>query len=58
MPFSPMKFTKVMGTLTGTVAEFGTGLPVQGATITAGEYTGRDDATGHAVLAFMPEPIL
>jgi len=37
----------MMGTLTGTVTEFGTGLPVQGATITAGEYTGQSDATGH-----------
>jgi len=37
----------MMGTLTGTVTEFGTNLPVQGATITAGEYTGQSDATGH-----------
>jgi len=37
----------MMGTLTGTVTEFGTNLPVQGATITAGEYTGQSNATGH-----------
>ena len=37
----------MMGTLTGTVTEFGTGVPIQGATITAGEYTGQSDATGH-----------
>ena len=37
----------MMGTLTGTVTEFGTNLPIQGATITAGEYSGQSDATGH-----------
>ena len=37
----------MMGTLTGTVTEFGTSVPIQGATITAGEYSGQSDATGH-----------
>ncbi|HPL23479.1 MAG TPA: carboxypeptidase regulatory-like domain-containing protein [Candidatus Cloacimonadota bacterium] len=37
----------MMGTLTGTVTEFGTNVPIAGATITAGEYSGTSDATGH-----------
>ncbi|MDY0151657.1 MAG: carboxypeptidase regulatory-like domain-containing protein [Candidatus Cloacimonas sp.] len=36
----------MMGTLTGTVTEFGTNLPVAGATVTAGEYSGVSNATG------------
>jgi hypothetical protein len=36
----------MMGTLTGVVTEFGTDLPVEGATITAGEYSGTTDASG------------
>jgi len=36
----------MMGTLTGVVTEFGTDLPVEGATITAGEYSGTTDADG------------
>ena len=37
----------MMGTLTGTVTEFGTNVPIAGATITAGEYSGTSDANGH-----------
>jgi hypothetical protein len=36
----------MMGTLEGTVTEFGTNLPVEGATITAGDYSGTTDANG------------
>jgi hypothetical protein len=36
----------MMGTLSGTVTEFGTNLPVQGATITAGDYSGTSNTTG------------
>ncbi len=36
----------MMGTLTGTVTEFGTGLPVEGATIVAGTYSGISNAQG------------
>jgi len=36
----------MMGTLTGSVTEFGTNLPVAGATITAGDYSGVSNATG------------
>jgi hypothetical protein len=36
----------MMGTLSGTVTEFGTNLPVEGATITAGDYSGTSNATG------------
>ncbi|HPB43323.1 MAG TPA: carboxypeptidase regulatory-like domain-containing protein, partial [Candidatus Syntrophosphaera sp.] len=37
----------MMGTLTGTVTEFGTNVPIAGATITAGDYSGTSDASGH-----------
>ncbi|MDD4224546.1 MAG: choice-of-anchor J domain-containing protein, partial [Candidatus Cloacimonetes bacterium] len=37
----------MMGTLTGTVTEFGTNVPIAGATITAGDYSGTSDATGN-----------
>ncbi len=37
----------MMGTLAGTVTEFGTNVPIAGATITAGEYSGTSDANGH-----------
>jgi hypothetical protein len=36
----------MMGTLAGTVTEFGTELPVEGATVTAGEYSGSTNAQG------------
>nr|MDK2850164.1 hypothetical protein [Candidatus Cloacimonadota bacterium] len=36
----------MMGTLTGVVTEFGTGLPIEGATITAGDYSGTTNADG------------
>ncbi|MFO8144247.1 MAG: carboxypeptidase regulatory-like domain-containing protein [Candidatus Syntrophosphaera sp.] len=36
----------MMGTLEGTVTEFGTNVPVEGATITAGDYSGTSDADG------------
>jgi len=36
----------MMGILSGTVSEFGTGLAVEGATVTAGEYSGTTDANG------------
>ena len=36
----------MMGVLTGTVTEFGTDLPIEGATITAGEYSGTSNAQG------------
>jgi len=36
----------MMGTLTGTVTEFGTNVPIEGATITAGEYSGTSNAQG------------
>ncbi len=36
----------MMGTLTGTVTEFGTNVPVAGATITAGDYSGVSNAQG------------
>ncbi|MCB5265732.1 MAG: carboxypeptidase regulatory-like domain-containing protein [Candidatus Cloacimonetes bacterium] len=36
----------MMGTLSGTITEFGTDLPVAGVTITAGEYSGTSTATG------------
>ena len=36
----------MMGTLTGTVTEFGTDLPIAGATVTAGEYSGTTNAQG------------
>ncbi len=44
--FSAELHKGMMGTLTGTVTEFGTGLPVQGATVTAGDYSGTTNATG------------
>ncbi len=37
----------MMGTLSGTVTEFGTNVPIAGATITAGDYSGTSDATGN-----------
>ena len=37
----------MMGTLTGNVTEFGTNVPVGGATITAGDYSGTSDASGN-----------
>lgn len=37
----------MMGTLTGTVTEFGTNVPIEGATITAGDYSGTSDNNGH-----------
>jgi len=36
----------MMGTLTGSVTEFGTNVPVAGATITAGDYSGVSNAQG------------
>ncbi len=36
----------MMGTLTGTVTEFGTNIPIEGATITAGEYSGTSNVQG------------
>ena len=36
----------MMGVLSGTVSEFGTGLAVEGATVTAGEYSGTTNANG------------
>ncbi|MDD4309323.1 MAG: carboxypeptidase regulatory-like domain-containing protein, partial [Candidatus Cloacimonetes bacterium] len=36
----------MMGTLTGTVLEFNTNIPVAGATVTAGEYSGVSNASG------------
>ncbi len=36
----------MMGTLTGTITEFGTGLPIAGVTVTAGTYTGTTNASG------------
>ncbi|MDZ4121209.1 MAG: choice-of-anchor J domain-containing protein, partial [Candidatus Cloacimonadaceae bacterium] len=36
----------MMGILTGTVTEFGTNIPIAGATITAGEYSGTSNAQG------------
>lgn len=36
----------MMGVLTGTVTEFGTAIPIAGATITAGEYSGTSNAQG------------
>ena len=36
----------MMGTLTGTVTEFGTNVPIAGATVTAGEYSGTTNAQG------------
>jgi len=36
----------MMGVFTGTVTEFGTNVPISGATITAGDYTGTSDAQG------------
>ncbi|MCK9584506.1 MAG: carboxypeptidase regulatory-like domain-containing protein [Candidatus Cloacimonetes bacterium] len=44
--FSAELHKGMMGTLSGTVTEFGTDLPVSGATITAGEYSGTSTATG------------
>jgi len=43
----------MMGTISGTVTEFGTGIPISGATITAGEYSGTSGADGsYAFLAY------
>ncbi len=36
----------MMGTLAGTVTEFGTNLPIEGATVTAGTYSGTTNASG------------
>jgi hypothetical protein len=36
----------MMGVLTGTVTEFGTNVPIAGATITAGDYSGTSNAQG------------
>ena len=36
----------MMGILAGTVTEFGTNVPISGATITAGEYSGTSNASG------------
>jgi len=36
----------MMGVLTGTVTEFGTNVPIQGVTVTAGTYTGTTNAQG------------
>ena len=36
----------MMGTLMGTVTEFGTNVPIEGATITAGDYSGTTNAQG------------
>ena len=44
--FSAELHKGMMGTLTGTVTEFGTELPVEGATVTAGEYSGTTNAQG------------
>ncbi len=48
---SPVAFSNeihkgMMGTLTGTVTEFSTNVPIEGATITAGEYSGTSNAQG------------
>ena len=43
----------MMGTISGTVTEFGTDLPINGATITAGDYSGTSAADGsYAFLAY------
>lgn len=43
----------MMGTISGMVTEFGTGLPISGATITAGDYSGTSGADGsYAFLAY------
>ena len=43
----------MMGTISGTVTEFGTGIPISGATITAGDYSGTSGADGsYAFLAY------
>ena len=44
--FSAELHKGMMGTLTGTVTEFGTGLAVAGATVTAGDYSGTTNANG------------
>lgn len=44
--FSAELHKGMMGTLTGTVTESGTELPVEGATVTAGEYSGLTNAQG------------
>ena len=51
--FSNMIHKGMMGTISGTVTEFGTGNPINGATITAGEYSGTSGADGsYAFLAY------
>lgn len=49
--YSPAAFSNtlekgMMGVLTGTVTDFGTGLPLAGAVVTAGTYSGTTDALG------------
>ena len=44
--FSNAVHKGMMGTLTGTVTEFGTDLPIEGASIVAGEYSGTSNAQG------------
>lgn len=44
--FSAELHKGMMGTLEGTVTEFGTGIAIEGATITAGDYSGTTDANG------------
>jgi len=44
--FSAELHKGMMGILQGTVTEFGTGLAIEGATVTAGEYSGITNATG------------
>ncbi|MDD3533248.1 MAG: carboxypeptidase regulatory-like domain-containing protein, partial [Candidatus Cloacimonetes bacterium] len=44
--FSAELHKGMMGTLSGTVTEFGTDLPVEGANVSAGEYSGTTNASG------------
>ncbi|MDD3534520.1 MAG: carboxypeptidase regulatory-like domain-containing protein [Candidatus Cloacimonetes bacterium] len=44
--FSAELHKGMMGVLTGTVTEFGTNLPIEGVTVTAGEYSGVTNAQG------------
>ncbi len=44
--FSNEVHKNMMGILAGTVTEFGTGVPIEGATVIAGEYSGSTNAQG------------
>jgi hypothetical protein len=44
--FSNELHKDMMGTLNGSVSDFGTGLPIEDATITAGDYSGTTNANG------------